>query len=59
VLATRPALADVDAFVAEAAEVAGYAALGATEVQIMPDRHPVEFAEQVAEKVLPRLYAMR
>jgi hypothetical protein len=43
--------------VAEAAEVAGYAALGATEVQIMPDRHPVEFAEQVAEKVLPRLSA--
>jgi hypothetical protein len=55
VLATRPALADVDAFVAEVAE---YAALGATEVQIMPDRHPVEFAEQVAERVLPRLSAL-
>ncbi|MDT7711706.1 MAG: hypothetical protein QOG46_395 [Pseudonocardiales bacterium] len=48
---TRPALADVDAFVAEVAE---YAALGTTEVQIMPDRHPVEFAEQVAEQVLSR-----
>jgi F420-dependent oxidoreductase-like protein len=55
VLATRPALANVDAFVAEVAE---YAALGATEVQIMPDRHPVDFAEQVAEQVLPRLSAL-
>jgi F420-dependent oxidoreductase-like protein len=52
VLAVRPALADVDAFVAAAAE---YAALGVTEMEVMPDRHPVEFAEQVAEKVLPRL----
>ncbi|MGH3870511.1 MAG: LLM class F420-dependent oxidoreductase [Pseudonocardiaceae bacterium] len=52
VLVTRPALADVDAFVAD---VAQYAALGATEVHTMPDRHPVEFAEQVAEQVLPRL----
>jgi hypothetical protein len=40
------------------AEVAEYAALGATEVQIMPDRHPVEFAEQVAERVLTRLSAL-
>jgi len=30
-------------------------ALGVTEVQTMPDRHPVEFAEQIAERVLPRL----
>jgi F420-dependent oxidoreductase-like protein len=52
VLVTRPALADVDAFMADVAE---YAALGVTEVQIMPDRHPVEFAEQVAEQVVPRL----
>jgi F420-dependent oxidoreductase-like protein len=52
VLAVRPALADVDAFVAAAAE---YAALGVTEMEVMPDRHPVEFAEQVAEKVLPSL----
>jgi F420-dependent oxidoreductase-like protein len=55
VLVTRPALADVDAFVADVAE---YAALGATEVQTMPDRHPVEFAEQVAEQVVPRLSAL-
>lgn len=52
VLVTRPVLADVDAFVADVAE---YAALGATEVQTMPDRHPVEFTEQVAEHVVPRL----
>jgi alkanesulfonate monooxygenase SsuD/methylene tetrahydromethanopterin reductase-like flavin-dependent oxidoreductase (luciferase family) len=52
VLVTRPALADVDAFVADVAE---YATLGVSEVQTMPDRHPVEFAEQFAEQVLPRL----
>ncbi|MDG4797164.1 TIGR03560 family F420-dependent LLM class oxidoreductase [Micromonospora sp. WMMD1082] len=53
VLATRSPLADVDAFVAEVAE---YAALGVTEVQTMPDRHPVEFAEQLAEqRVVSRL----
>ncbi len=52
VLAVRPALADVDGFIAAAGE---YGALGVTEVQTMPDRHPVEFAEQLAERVLPRL----
>jgi F420-dependent oxidoreductase-like protein len=52
VLVTRPALADVDAFLAD---VSGYAALGVVEVQTMPDRHPVEFAHQLAERVLPRL----
>jgi hypothetical protein len=26
-----------------------------TEIEVMPDRHPVEFAEQIAERVLPRL----
>lgn len=52
VLAVRPALADVDGFVAAAGE---YAALGVTEIQVMPDRHPVEFAERLAEQVLPRL----
>ena len=44
---------DVDGFVA-AAEAA-CAALGVTEMQVMPDRHPVEFAEQIAEQVLPRV----
>ena len=52
VLAVIPALMDVDGFVA-AAEA--YAALGVTEIQVMPDRHPVEFAEQIAQQVLPRL----
>jgi F420-dependent oxidoreductase-like protein len=51
-LAVVPALMDVDGFVAAAA---AYAALGVTEMQVMPDRHPVEFAEQIAEQVLPRL----
>jgi F420-dependent oxidoreductase-like protein len=52
VLAVRPALTDVDAFVA-AAEA--YAALGVTELDVMADRHPVEFTEQFAERVLPRV----
>ena len=51
-LGVQPALADVDGFLAAAAE---YAALGVTEIAVMPDRHPVEFAAQVAEQVLPRL----
>jgi F420-dependent oxidoreductase-like protein len=51
-LAVRPALADVDGFVAAAGE---YAALGVTEIEVMPDRHPVEFAEQITERVLPRV----
>jgi F420-dependent oxidoreductase-like protein len=48
----RPVLADVDAFLKETQE---YAALGVTEVQVMPDRHPVEFAERLAGSVLGRL----
>ena len=52
VLVLRPALADVDAFVADVEE---YGKLGVTEVQTMPDRHPVEFAEQLVERVVPRL----
>ena len=48
----RPALADVDGFLAAARE---YAALGVTEIQVMPDRHPVEFVTEVAERVLPGL----
>jgi F420-dependent oxidoreductase-like protein len=52
VLAVRPALADTDAFVA-AAEA--YAKLGVTETEVMPDRHPVEFATEFAERVAPRV----
>ncbi len=52
VLVVRPVLADVKAFIAAAG---AYANLGVTEMATMPDRHPVEFAEQLAERVLPRL----
>jgi len=52
VLAQRPPLEDVDAFLDD---VRGYAKLGVTEVMVMPDRHPVEFATGLAERVLPRL----
>lgn len=52
VLVTRPALADVDAFVADAVS---YAGLGAAEVQTMPDRHPVEWVRQIVDLVLPRI----
>jgi len=53
VLAVRPALADVDGFLAAAAD---YAALGVTELEVMADRHPVEFATEIAERVLSRLF---
>jgi F420-dependent oxidoreductase-like protein len=52
VLFTGAPVDDVDGFLSD---VAGYAELGVTEVQTMPDRHPVEYAEQLAERVLPRL----
>ncbi|MFC7546846.1 LLM class F420-dependent oxidoreductase [Plantactinospora sp. GCM10030261] len=52
VLVTRPPFADLDAWLAE---VAAYAKLGVTEVQTMPDRHPVEFTQRLADEVLPRL----
>jgi alkanesulfonate monooxygenase SsuD/methylene tetrahydromethanopterin reductase-like flavin-dependent oxidoreductase (luciferase family) len=46
VLATRPVLDDVDAFLAQLED---WATLGVTEVQVMPDRHPVEFAQRMVE----------
>jgi F420-dependent oxidoreductase-like protein len=52
VLAVTPVLADVDGFVAAAGD---YARIGVTEIAVMPDRHPVEFTEQLAERVLPRV----
>jgi F420-dependent oxidoreductase-like protein len=55
VCVVRPALADVDAFVAEVEE---YARLGVTEVMVMPDRHPVEFVSQLAERVVPRILSI-
>jgi F420-dependent oxidoreductase-like protein len=52
VLVLRPVLEETDAFLTDAEQ---YAALGVSELQVMPDRHPVEFAEQLAQQVLPRL----
>ncbi|MEO3768920.1 LLM class F420-dependent oxidoreductase [Micromonospora sp. B9E7] len=52
VVASRAPLDDVDAFLAEVSE---YAALGVSEVQVTPDRHPVEFARRLGDEVLPRL----
>jgi F420-dependent oxidoreductase-like protein len=52
VLVLRPVLEETDAFLAD---VEQYAALGVSELQVMPDRNPVEFAEQLAQWVLPRL----
>ncbi|MFG2037840.1 LLM class F420-dependent oxidoreductase [Dactylosporangium sp. NPDC048998] len=52
VVALRPVLDDVDGWLAYVDELA---ALGITEVQTMPDRNPVEFATELAERVLPRL----
>ncbi|WP_432984366.1 LLM class F420-dependent oxidoreductase [Dactylosporangium sp. CA-233914] len=51
-LVTRPALVDPDAWLSD---VEAFAALGITEVMTMPDRNPVEFANGLAEKILPRL----
>jgi F420-dependent oxidoreductase-like protein len=55
VLAMQPALADVDAFVANAE---AYAKLGVSELEVMPDRHPVEFATGIAEQVAPRVLSI-
>lgn len=52
VLSARPPLANIDASLAE---VEQYAALGVTEVQVMPDRHPIAFISEIAETLLPRL----
>jgi hypothetical protein len=51
-LLIQPPLDDIDAALAL---VEQYAALGLSEVQVMPDRHPVEFMTEIAEKFLPRL----
>jgi F420-dependent oxidoreductase-like protein len=49
---TVSALDQTDQWLADAQ---AYADLGATELQVMPDRNPVEFTEGIAEKILPRL----
>jgi F420-dependent oxidoreductase-like protein len=45
VLYVRPVLPDVDTFLTD---LAAYAELGVTEVEVMPDRHPVDYIEQLA-----------
>jgi F420-dependent oxidoreductase-like protein len=52
VMFSRPLLDDVDGFLAEAE---AYARLGVAEIQVLPDRHPVEFTEQILSRVAPRL----
>jgi F420-dependent oxidoreductase-like protein len=47
-----PVLDNVDAFVAD---MAAYAELGITEVETLPDRHPVEFVSRFVDRVMPRL----
>jgi F420-dependent oxidoreductase-like protein len=54
-LAVRPPLADVDGWLGY---VEALAKLGITEVQVMPDRDPVEFANELARQVLPRVGAI-
>jgi F420-dependent oxidoreductase-like protein len=57
VLAVQPVLAGVDEWLAAAGE---YAKLGVGEIAVMPDpgRSPVEWVEEVAERVVPRVQAI-
>ncbi|MEY9875141.1 F420-dependent oxidoreductase-like protein [Streptacidiphilus sp. MAP12-33] len=52
VLALRSPLDDPKAFLAQAEQ---YARLGVTELQVMPDRDPVEFARRVGQDLVPQL----
>jgi F420-dependent oxidoreductase-like protein len=48
-------LDNTDRFLADAEQ---YAALGIGELEVMPDRNPVDFAAELAERVVPRLSAI-
>src|SRR5581483_417892 len=48
-------LGSTDQFLTSAEQ---YAKLGITELEVMPDRHPAEFASQLAERVVPRTSAI-
>jgi F420-dependent oxidoreductase-like protein len=50
-----PVLDNTDQFLANAEQ---YAKLGITELEVMPDRHPAEFATQLAERVVPQTNAI-
>jgi F420-dependent oxidoreductase-like protein len=54
-VSSRAVLDDIDGFLADAE---AYAKLGIAELQVVPDRHPVTFAEQIAEHVAPRVAAI-
>ncbi|GAA1655266.1 LLM class F420-dependent oxidoreductase [Fodinicola feengrottensis] len=47
-----PIVDDPDAFLVEAER---YAKLGLTELMVIPDRHPVEYVELLAERIAPRV----
>jgi F420-dependent oxidoreductase-like protein len=50
-----PVLDNTDRFLADAEH---YAKLGISELEVMPDRNPVEFATALAERVVPQLDAI-
>ncbi|MGH8829261.1 MAG: LLM class F420-dependent oxidoreductase [Jiangellaceae bacterium] len=54
-MVSAPILDDADAFLAEAEQ---YAALGISELQVLPDRNPVDFTARLAERIVPRLAAI-
>jgi F420-dependent oxidoreductase-like protein len=54
-LYTAPTLDDPDAFLAAAEQ---YARVGIDVLDVMPDRDPVEFAERLAERVVPGITAI-
>ncbi|WP_285705957.1 LLM class F420-dependent oxidoreductase [Microtetraspora sp. NBRC 16547] len=55
VMFSRPVLDETESFLADAEE---YAKLGVSEIQVLPDRHPVTFVEQVAERIAPLVAAI-
>ncbi|MFF2327876.1 MULTISPECIES: LLM class F420-dependent oxidoreductase [unclassified Streptomyces] len=55
VMYNGPVLDRPDRFLADAE---AYADLGITEIQVLPDRHPVSFTQQVAERLVPRMAAV-
>jgi F420-dependent oxidoreductase-like protein len=50
-----PVLDNIDQFLADAEQ---YAELGFSELEVMPDRNPADFATNLAERVVPRLNAI-
>ncbi|WP_405689400.1 hypothetical protein [Streptomyces sp. NBC_00057] len=40
------------------ADAEAYAALGISEIQVLPDRHPVSYTHQIAERIAPAVAAI-